>query len=211
MLKGVKVGFVILAFAVLLTLHFYTFLPGRIAIHWNAEGVPDGYASKEAGLMLIPLILLMVLLLFEAIPRIDPLSKNIKKFMNFYDGFVIAFAIFMAFVQVLLLLYNAGYAFNMGSLIIGALGIFLVYIGIVLPHLRRNWFIGIRTPWTLSSEAVWEKTHKLGGKLFICAGIISLLFSVFFSKAVVVLVILLIAISVILITYSYLLWRKERK
>jgi len=96
--------------------------------------------------------------------------------------------------------------------LIPAIGFLFIYIGLILKHLKQNWFIGIRTPWSLSNEKVWNKTHKLGSKLFVISGIITLA-GILFPPTFMILFILvpILASSIWLIVYSYLIYRKEKK
>jgi uncharacterized membrane protein len=90
-----------------------------------------------------------------------------------------------------------------------ALAILFYYTGILIENAKRNWFIGIRTPWTMSSDKVWDKTHKIGGKLFKIAGVFTLLAIFFESFAVFFIVVPVISISIYTIVYSYFEYKKE--
>jgi len=142
-----------------------------MASHWNARGEVDGYTSKFWGLFLMPLILVGLGALFIAIPRIDPLKANIEKFRGYYDGLIIIFVIFMLAIHAQGILWNLGIEINPNVIFPICLGPVFFYTGVLCENAKRNWFIGIRTPWTLSSERVWDKTHKIGGRLFKIAGI----------------------------------------
>ncbi len=99
----------------------------------------------------------------------------------------------------------------MGQFLIPALGILFYYAGILVENAKRNWFIGIRTPWTLSSEKVWDKTHKIGGKLFKIAGIIALLGILFQKYALFFVLVPIISVAIYTIVYSYFEYQKETK
>jgi len=186
-------------------------MPEKIASHWNAQGQVDGYISKFWGLFLIPFILIGLAILFVAIPKIDPLKANIEKFRKYYDGFVILFFVFMLSVHFHLILWNLGVRISPNIIFPIGIGILFFYVGILCENAKRNWFIGIRTPWTLSSERVWEKTHKIGGKLFKIAGIITFLGVFFQSYALFFILVLIISVAVYTIIYSYLEYQKEVK
>jgi len=99
----------------------------------------------------------------------------------------------------------------MNIALIPALGFLFFYIGMIMKHLKRNWFIGIRTPWTISSDKVWDKTHKLGGILFRISGVITI-FGIFFKNYLLWFVLAPLLVSAVwLIVYSYLEYRKEQK
>ena len=157
----------------ILTIAIYPTAPDRIVSHWNAAGQADGYMSKFWGLFLIPLIMTGFVALLAVLPRIDPYKKNYEKFRDYYEGFILLFVLFMLAIQVQIILWSIGYQISPNLTFPILIGILFIYIGFLLGHAEQNWFVGIRTPWTLSSKTVWKKTHELGGKLFKIAGVIS--------------------------------------
>jgi len=201
----------IILFSFIIGISFYPQMPDKMALHWNAQGREDGYMSKFWGLFLIPFILAGLALLFVAIPRIDPLRANIEKFRKYYDGFVILFFIFMLSIYFQVILWNLGIKTSPGVIVPIAVGILLFYIGILCENAKRNWFIGIRTPWTLSSERVWERTHRIGGKLFKIAGAIAFVGIIFQSYALFFILIPIISVAVYTTIYSYFEYQKEVK
>ena len=208
-LQLISIILIIILFIV--DIYFYTVLPSTIVTHWNYQGQADGSMSKLLGLFLLPVITLVLFLLFLAIPRIDPLKKNIKEFLSYYEFFILLFIIFMFYINILTILWNLGYASNKNLTIVPALGLFFIFIGFILRKVKRNFFIVIRTPWTLSSEVVWDKTHKLGSKLIILSGIITLI-GIFFQNYMLWFILTPIIVSaIILLIYSYLEFRKEEK
>lgn len=199
---------ILISFAI--GIYFYSQFPDRIASHWNIKGEVDSYMSKFWGLFLMPIILLGLWLLFLLIPRIDPLKKNIEKFRKYYNGFVVLISLFLFYIYLLAIAWNTGMRFDMGRAMVPAMGILFYYIGILLKHAKRNWFIGIRTPWTLSSDKVWEKTHEIAGKFFKIAGVIAIL-GIFFPQWVFLFVIIpVILFAIYIIVYSYFLYQKEK-
>jgi len=203
--------FIVIAITFVVGLWLYPQMPERMASHWNIQGEVDGYLPKFWGIFLFPMIMAGLAILFEyIIPRIDPFKKNYESFRKYYDGFVVALILFLVFIYKLTILWSLGLRFDIGQLITPAIGALFYYIGSILPHVKRNWFMGIRTPWTMSSDSVWEKTHKRGGMLFKAAGIIIIL-SILTPKLLFPLILIpAIGIAVYLIAYSYLLYRKEK-
>jgi len=192
-------------------IYFYPQMPERMASHWNIKGEVDGYLSKFWGLFLMPIILIGVVLIYLIVPRIDPLKKNIEKFRKYFDGFIILLLLFLFYLYALTIFWNLGLKFDIGQAIIPALAILFYYCGILLEKAKRNWFIGIRTPWTLSNDMVWEKTHKIGGKLFKIAGIVAI-FGIFFQRYVLFFILApVILVAAYTIIYSYIEYRKEMK
>lgn len=190
---------------------FYAWMPEKMATHWNAEGQVDGHMSKFWGLFLVPFVLAGLALLFFIIPRIDPLKANIEKFRKYYEGFIALFFIFMLSIHFQIILWNLGIRISPNVILPIGLGLLFFYIGILCEHAKRNWFIGIRTPWTLSSDKVWDKTHKVGGKLFKIAGAITLL-GVFFRNYVLFFILIPVLLTTVYtLVYSYFEYQKEER
>jgi len=207
--KKIHIGIIaIILFSFILAAYYYPKMPDRMMSHWNTAGQPNGYMTKCWALYLMPSISVITYLLFLLLPKIDPLKKNVEKFRVWFDWFIFVLITFLFYIYLLSLAANLGFAFNMTRAILPFLGIFFIYIGEMLKHSKRNWFIGIRTPWTLSSDRVWEKTHLLGSKLFMIAGVLTVL-AVLFSKYTFWIVIIAILWAVIYpIVYSYFEYKK---
>ncbi len=207
--EKIILGIIVLSFAI--GIFLYPQMPDQMASHWDDRGQVDDYMSKFWGLFLLPFTSVFLCLLFVSIPKIDPLKVNIEKFRDYYDGFVAFMIIFLFYIYLLTVLWNVGIRFNMSRLLAPAMGVLFYYCGILIKNTKRNWFIGIRTPWTLSSEKVWDKTHQIGGKLFKIAGIIALS-GAFFQKYALFLVLApVISVSIYTIVYSYFEYQKEIK
>ena len=205
----ISIILIILLFGI--NIFFYSSLPDKIITHWNSFGEPNGAMDKFWGLFLIPIITLGIFLLFCFIPKIDPLSRNIEKFHNFYESFILVMVIFFCYIDILSLLYNLGYKFNLSLMMTPGVGILFIYLSFILKNIKRNWFIGIRTPWTLSSEVVWDKTHKLGSKLFFISGII-IIIGMFFIKYLIWFILVPTILSALIsIIYSFIEFKKIEK
>ena len=201
--------FILISFG--LGAYFFPQMPDKMASHWNFKGEVDDYLSKLWGLFLMPIILLGLFLLFILIPKIDPLKENIAKFRKYFDGFIVLIMVFLFYIYLLSIAWNLGKRFDMGRMMVPALGILFYYCGILTENAKRNWFIGIRTPWTLSSESVWDKTHKIGGKLFKTAGLIAFLGIFFPNYAFYFILVPVFLAGFYTITYSYFDYQKETK
>lgn len=201
----------IILISFMLGFYFYPKMPDQMASHWDMQSKVNGYMPKLWGLFLMPLISIALFFLFIAIPKIDPLKENIKKFRKYFDVFIALVMVFLFYIYLLTILWNLGLRFNMAQLLVPALGILFYYCGVLMENAKRNWFIGIRTPWTLSSEKVWEKTHKIGGKLFKASGIIAFLGMVFPNFALFFILFPVIAASIYATIYSYFEYRREIK
>jgi len=189
----------------------YAYAPDIIPTHWNAQGEIDGYMDKFWGLFMLPIISVGLFALFVYLPKIEPRKMNLELFKEYYPGILLVTIGFLFYIYILSILAAFGYNFNMIQMIAPAFATIFYYLGTVLDKIKSNFFIGIRTPWTISDELVWEKTHKLGGKLFKSSGIIAL-FGAFFKEIAFILVMApILAVSVFLVVYSYVEYKKIHK
>jgi uncharacterized membrane protein len=204
-------GFVIVLLVLAAGWWAYPHLPPRVPTHWNFRGEVDGYSSRFAATFVLPLVMLGLAALFQVLPKIDPRRKNYAKFSDTYWLIVNVILIFFGLVQALVLANGLGAPVSMGRILPIGIGFLMMLIGNVLGRLRPNWFIGIRTPWTLSSDEVWRKTHRLGGRLFVAGGILLMLSALVRGTFGVPLIAALIAVLVLIpVLYSLYLWMRER-
>src|ERR1700690_1355546 len=188
-------------------------LPNSMASHWDINDQVNGTMPKFWGVFLMPFISLGLFLLFLLIPVIDPLKANIAKFRDLFNLFIVFMTLFLMYVYGLSLAWNLGFTqFKMSESLLPAIGFFFILIGYMLRRAKRNFFIGIRTPWTLSSDKVWDETHRVGSWLFIASGVIAFI-GAFFGGMIAFWFIFvpLIAATVFLIVYSYVLYQREGK
>jgi len=195
----------------ILTIAIYPTVPDRVVSHWNAAGQANGTMSKFWGLFLIPLIMAGFVALFAVLPRIDPHKKNYEKFRDYYEGFILLFVLFLLAIQVQITLWSSGYQISPNLTFPLLIGMLFIYIGFLLGHAEQNWFVGIRTPWTLSSKTVWKKTHELGGKLFKIAGVVSCAGIFAGAYAIWFILVPVLAVAVYTVAYSYIEYQKELK
>lgn len=206
--KIISILVILASFAV--GIYFYPQMPDRFVSHWNAYGQPDGYMTKFLGLSLMPIISVIMFLMFLLIPKIDPLKENIFLFRKYFDNFISLIMLFLFYLYLLTIFWNLGRKFNFIQLLVPAFAILFYYGGILISHAKRNWFIGIRTPWTLSSDNVWDKTHKLGGKLFKIAAVVSLIGLIFPEFALWFVLIPILFAAFYPIVYSYFAHKSHR-
>ena len=209
MQKIILISLIIILISFSISGYFYNQAPEKIASHWNLQGQVDAYLQKSTGLFLMPLLGIIFLLLFLILPEIDPLKNNIKKFQKYYNLFILALIGFLFYLHLIILVWNLNFfRINIIQALSPALAVLFFIIGIILPKTQKNWFIGIRNPWTLSNETVWEKTHILSGRLFKVSGII-IFNAIFWPKYAIYLILIPISITVIFsFAYSYLEFRK---
>jgi len=186
-------------------------LPEQMASHWNINDQVDGYMSKFWGVFMMPLITLGMFVLFLVIPSIDPLKANIAQFREAFNLFIVLMVAFMLYIYGLTLAWSLGYTgLRMSSSMLPAIGLLLIFIGFMLRQAKRNFFIGIRTPWTLSSDRVWNKTHQIGSTLFIVAGALAVIGSFFGgTTAFWMLMVPIFGSTIFLMVYSYVLYKQE--
>lgn len=199
---------IIIGLSFSLSIYFSPQMPELMASHWNANGEVDGYMPKNWGLFFMPILSIFLLGLLIIVPKIDPLRKNIETFNKYFYGFLIAIFIFLFYLHVLTLMWNLGYRFELIRYLAPGFALLFFYCGILIEHAKKNFSIGIRTPWTLSSDTVWDKTHKIGGKLFKIAGILGLVGIFFPQQAILFILIPILAITLYLYIFSYLEHRK---
>jgi uncharacterized membrane protein len=204
----IVIGLVVVAFVV--TIYFYPQMPAKIATHWNAKGQVDGYMSKDARMFLMPFVMAGIVILLYFIPSLDPRRRNIERFRPYYEGFIIVMSVFLLAVQYQIILWNLGIKLSPNIFIPIAIGLLFFYIGILCEKAKPNWFVGIRTPWTLSSDRVWAKTHRLSGILFKIAGIIAIAGAFFQKYAIWFVIFPVFALTAITVIYSFLLYKREK-
>jgi uncharacterized membrane protein len=188
-------------------------LPEQMASHWNINDQVDGYMPRFWGVFMLPLISLGMFLLFLVIPSIDPLKANIAQFREAFNLFITLITGFMLYLYALTLLWSLGYTtFGMSRAMLPALGLLFIFIGTMLRKAKRNFFIGIRTPWTLSSDKVWDETHRLGAVLFMISGVLAFIGAFFGGTAAFWLFFApLMGSAIFLVIYSYILYKQETK
>jgi len=203
------IGMIVLSF--IMGIYLYNIVPEEMASHWNARGDVDDYMSKFWGLFLMPIVSAGMFILLKVIPTIDPLKKNVDKFRRYFDHFILLIIGFLFYIHILTLLWNLGIEVNMSYGVIPAVSAIMFYAGVMTEHSKRNWFIGIRTPWTLSSDRVWEKTNKMGGKIFKIFALL-MVAGMFFEGYLVFFIMVPIFILLIwIMVYSYTEYQKEKK
>lgn len=197
--------------AIVASVLVYSRMPERVPTHWNMSGEVDGWSSRFFGAWLMPLMMAVILVILRLVPHIDPRGANYEKFRGAYDTIVALTMAFMLGLHFMHLAFAVGVDIPVEKVIPAAVGVFFIVIGILLPRVHPNWFIGIRTPWTLTSDIAWEKTHKLGGTLFIASGalvIAAVLVAPRTATWVLVAAGSVTAISVF--AYSFIVWKRDK-
>jgi uncharacterized membrane protein len=202
-------GLILVSF--LMGAYLQPYMPEKMASHWDANGNVDGYMSRFWGLFLMPVISAILFMVFILIPRIDPLKENIEGFRGHFNVFTLLLFGFLFYLYMLVMLWNLGYRFNLIQFLAPAFGLIIYYAGVMMENAKQNWFIGVRTPWTLSSEVVWNKTNRLAGKLFKVAGVLAALGTAFPEYAIFLIMMPVILAAIYPIIYSYQEYKMELK
>ncbi len=204
---------ILIVAGILAGLLLWSQLPEQMASHWNVNDQVDGYISKFWGVFLMPLVTLGMLVLFLVVPSIDPLKANIAQFREAFNLFIVLIIGFMLYVHGLTLAWSLGYQdFKMSMAMLPFMGVLFIAIGFMLRKAKRNYFIGLRTPWTLNSDYVWDETHRLGSILFMASGVLAVIGGFLGGMlAFWFLFVPLIGSTLFLLVYSYVLYRRETK
>jgi uncharacterized membrane protein len=186
-------------------------VPGQIPIHWNISGEVDGYGGKFSGLLLLPLITLGIYALLAVIPRFDPARANYPSFRGPYTTIRVGFVVYMALIYLFMQIsIGREETLRVDRLISASIAVLFVLIGLVLGKIRPNYFVGIRTPWTLTSKQCWVKTHSAGGWVFLATGAASAIGAIIGGQwALIFMFAALVPGIVFLFVYSYLIWRSD--
>jgi len=203
----------IIVAALALSAIVYAQMPDVVPIHWNAAGQIDGYAPKLEGVAVVPMAMLVVLAVFAVIPAISPAGWEIERTSRAYRAILIGILAFLLAVHVQVLLAALHRGPSIQAFIPVAIGILFVLLGNYMPKMRRNFFIGIRTPWTLADEDVWFRTHRLGGVLFVIGGVLLMAVGPFLHgrAAEYFLIAVVGASALVSVIYSYAIYRRPDK
>lgn len=195
------------------TVFIWNKVPDQLPTHFNIQGEPDDYAGRALALLVLPATNILVYFIMLFIPRIDPRGKNYEQFSVSYQNirlvvhlFFVAMFIYISSV----ILYNK--TLYMNAFLAGIM-LFLALLGNYMRTVRSNWFIGIRTPWTLSNDVVWRKTNELGGRIMFYSGLLLAVIVLFLPEIVggIVATVGVFIMIMIPVVYSYFEYKKVMK
>ncbi len=207
-----KLMWAIALLPVLITLFVFSGLPPEIPMHWNIHGEIDAWYPKFPWAFMPPVIGIVITILATVLPKIDPKKENYDRFKRQYFIIRLILVAFFAVLQMVIISISMGATFiKVDTIIKLMIGILFIVLGNLMPKFKQNYFVGIKTPWTLNNEAVWAKTHRHGGFVWFVAGFIMsvLAFLPGIGSAVVYFTVILIA-SIEPILFSWLQYRKQR-
>ena len=199
---------VIVIAAFLISIYFYPMLPEKVPTHWNFKGEIDGYSGKLSGSLIMPITNLIMYILFIFLPALDPKKNNYKLFESTYIYFRYLFHIFFFAMHIMIIAASLGYIVNTTRLVFFGISLLFMLMGNVMGRVKHNYFVGIKTPWTLASEEVWKKTHRLAALLWTAGGLIGIILSLLNINLGLLFVIILILPSIIPLVYSYIIYKR---
>jgi len=186
-------------------------LDAQVPIHWGPSGEADGFASPLFAFLLIPAVTVVMAALLAVIPRVEPRGDNLRRSADAYRTVAVGLVLFFLAIQVFIVLAGVGIQLPV-SLFFGAgVGLLFMVMGNVMGTVRPNYMFGVRTPWTLTSDLSWDRTHRLVGRLFVLGGLAVVLVSLLGQDLLVfaVLMVVVVVVLVVAFWYSYRVWKTD--
>ena len=211
-LKEESVSLVCIAMMFVLGLVLKPYLPEMLPNHWNIYGQVNGYIHKSYGVFFMPFVTLGVYLLLLALPKLDPRAENYIKFSNVYQRLKLMFVLFFVLLYFATLSFAMGWIKDITKIMILLISFIFMLLGNYFGKIRQNYFVGIKVPWTLADEEVWNKTHRFGGRLWVLSGLLGVIGIIIPAPYSVVPLFSAIFLSTIItIIYSYLIYKTKEK
>lgn len=200
----------LVAIAAIASIIVYPKLPARVPTHFDIRGNPNGFGPRWVPTVIFPVMILALWGIMRGLPKIDPRRANYARMQDTYDLLVNLTLTMVTALHLLALAGAMGTNVPFVRLIPAVVGVSLIAIGNLLPRAKPNWWFGIRTPWTLSNDRVWERTHRVGGYVMTAIGVLAIV-SAFFGSEVALITFVVVAGAMILglIAYSYFAWKQE--
>ena len=210
----IVVSIAVIAVMLLASAWAWTQLPpdAQVAIHWNLAGEADGYAGKTIGLFLLPIVAAGVAVLLALIPRFEPRRANLERSGKAYGATWIGVMLLLGVLHLLSVSVALGADLNLTGIVLVGTGVLFVVIGNYLPKVRPNYMMGIRTPWTLTSDLSWSRTHRIGGRMFVVWGLFLAVLGLVCASSEALLIALiggLVVLLAVLFPYSYQVWKTD--
>jgi len=209
-MKQSKSSILLTVVSLLLSLTVFSSLPEQIPAHWNVHGTVDRFAPKLT-VFIFPGIIFLITILFQFMRRTDPNSDNYDKFQREYHRYTFVIGLVFFAVQIMTIAAAFRMDFNVNLIFCLGIGSLFIFIGNLLPKTKHNYFIGIRTPWTLANEQNWFRTHRIAGKIWVLGGLIVALTALAPESFQVPVFLTVLAVMVVTpFVYSYTDFRKKR-
>lgn len=184
----------------------YPSLPDVVPTHWNIRGEADGFGPKGVAAWLLPAVALGLLGFMALVPWMSPKDFQVDSHGPAYGFIIVAMTALFVFIHLLSLTGAMNASFPVGRILMVGVFLFLAAIGSVLGQVRRNFFIGVRVPWTLASERVWDDTHRLAAKTFVIGGVVGA--SLALVDQTVAAIAMLVPIVLVPIVYSFVRYKQ---
>jgi len=196
-----------IAIIIAVAAYLYPSLPEQIPTHWNFQGEVDDYTPKPWGVIVLPLAAILIFIIMKLIPIVSPKGFRTDQFRDVVNIFTVTLVGFMSGIGLLVLLAASGRNVQMNEMVFAGMGLLFIVLGNYMSKVRKNFFIGIRTPWTLASDEVWNRTHRLGGWIFVLIGFFMFL-NAFIQFPMEWLIGSIVVMALVPVVYSYVLYRK---
>lgn len=201
-----KLFFALFAVAVISGGLLYPSLPSSMPSHWDFRWQPDAFLPKSIALAAIPAIMLWLGLILYNVPNVD---RRVRGFSRHYELFIIALMLFLLQLHLEILLSALGMGVPMYLPVSVGAGLVIFALGVLFGNSRRNWFVGVRTPWALSSDESWESTHWLSSRLLMASGLIALGGAIFPEAAIYLILVPLAISAIVSVAYSYYGYKRD--
>lgn len=211
-LKSEWFALCLIILGILASFYFFQHFPERVPSHWNINGEVDGYSGKFMGAFIVPFMMIGIYALFLVMPYFDPKKDQYVNFAGVYHKFKDLIVGFLFILHLLVGVNGLGYPVNIGLYTPLMVGVMFIILGLLLKNVKMNWFLGIRTPWTMSSESIWNKTHAMSGWVLSLSGLAMAATVLVGAQFKIYLFILSIALIIFALPiYSYVLYVKEKQ
>jgi uncharacterized membrane protein len=209
--KYYLVEMLLIAAALVTTVVAYPHLPDSIATHWNLHNQPDGYSPKWALFLVGPGCMAGIMLLMYLLPWLSPKNFKMDSFQSTYLQIMLILVGMMAYFYAVTLWAGLGHPIDVGRAVVGGGCLPLAMMGNLMGKVRRNFYVGVRTPWALANERVWNATHRFAAKTMVVGGLLGLVFTAAGLNSLLVVAVLLFAVLVP-VAYSLFFYKQlERR
>lgn len=191
----------------------YDRLPEQIPVHWDVNFEPDYFVAREDALLyflLPPAGMAVFLGLWLALPWLSPRRFKVDRFRRVYEYIMALIVALFAYLH-LVLLWGYVEGVSPGRLIVAGFFLMFALLGNVMGQVQRNLWVGVRTPWTLASEAVWVRTHRVAAWLYVPLGVAGFI-AVLAGAPLGVLFVVFLVVVLLPVVYSLVLYKRlERR
>jgi len=184
----------------------YPHLPDHVATHWNLSNQANGYSPKWFLFVLGPGFMVGMMLLMRALPWLSPKNYEVDAFRTTYLQIMVILVCLMGYLALLVVWVGLGHGMNVGRAILGGLCLLFALLGNLMGKVRRNFYLGVRTPWAIANERVWNATHRFAAKVFVAAGLVGLALTWFGLEGWLVFTVLMVA-AFVPVVYSLVFYK----